>query len=100
MFDLRLPDYEVIVHIKRNSFSEKLEKEILLVASTYYLEESTEYHGVKDYHWAFESWDEAVKAGEELKRFINNPNLSLLRVKANYDGSITPITHKELVQSK
>ena len=100
MLDLRLPDYEVVVHIKSNTFSEKLEKEILLVTSAYDLEENTEYQGVKDYHWAFESWREAVQAGEELRRFVNNPNLLLLRVKANYDESITPITHKEPVQMK
>lgn len=100
MFDLRLPDYEVVVHIKSNMFSEKLEKEIRLVTSAYDLDETTEYQGVKDYHWAFESWREAVQAGEELKRFVNNPNLLLLRVKANYDESITPITHKEPVQVK
>lgn len=28
----------------------------------------------------------------------NNPNLLLLRVKANYDESITSITHKEPIQ--
>ena len=96
----RLPDYEVVVHILYNDFGKKLENDILSESSSYALDESTEYQGTKDYHWAFTSWEEAVKAGERLKKFINNPNLWLLRVKANYDNTIETITHKEPVGPK
>ena len=47
---LRLPDYEVIIHIKVNQFSKHLEKEIESLTATFDLEESTEYKGYKDYH--------------------------------------------------
>ncbi len=42
----RLPDYEVIVHIWYNDFGKKLENDILSEASSYELDESTEYQGV------------------------------------------------------
>ena len=96
----RLPDYEVVAHILYNDFGKRLENEILSEASSYELDESTEYQGAKDYHWAFASWEEAVKAGEKLKKFVNNPNLWLLRVKANYNDAIESITHKESARPK
>ena len=96
----RLPDYEVIVHILYNDFGKKLENDILSEASSYELKESTEYQDVKDYHWEFASWEEAVKAGEKFKKYVNNPYLRILRVKANYDDTIEPITHKESARPK
>ena len=88
----RLPDYEVVIHIRQNLFGEQLENKILSETATYVLDESTEYQGVKDYHWSFSSWNEAVEAAEKLKKYIDNPNLLVLRAMANYDSSIKPIT--------
>jgi len=97
---LRLPEYEVSVHIRYNEFGKKLEKDLLMATSTYVLDASTEYQGVKDFHWTFESWQEAVRAGENLKEFVNNPNLLLLLVKANNNETIKPIYHKDRRKSK
>ena len=91
---LRLPEYEVLIHIKVNEFSKHLEKEIHLLTLTFNLEESTEDSGRRDYHWEFNTWEEAVSAGERLKHLITNPNLIKLKVKANYHPEIQPISYK------
>ena len=92
---LRLPDYEVMIHIKVNQFSKHLEKEIESLTATFDLEESTEYQGYKDYHWEFRTWEDAVLAGEKLKYLVTNPNLIMLKVKANYNHELKPIVHKD-----
>jgi hypothetical protein len=100
MLDFKLPDYEVLIHIKYNEFGKKLVDKILAETVSYVLDESTEYQGVIDFHWAFESWDDAVQAGELLKKFCPNPNLLLLKIKANYNEGIKPIIHKDLIRTK
>jgi hypothetical protein len=83
MIELRLPDYEVIIHIQYNSFGKKLEDQILLETKSYELDESTEFEGRKDFHWSFKTWEEALFAGNILKKYCQNPNLLLLKVKTN-----------------
>ena len=100
MFNFKLPDYEVMIHIQYNDFGKKLENEILSETLLYELDESNEYQGRKDFHWAFGSWDEAVRAGEMLRKFCDNPNLLLLKVKANYNENIIDIVHKDLIRPK
>jgi hypothetical protein len=90
----RLPDYEVIIHIKVNEFSNHLEKEIELLTATYDLEESSQDQGYRDYHWEFKNWEDAVLAGESLKHLVTNPNLIMLKVKSNCNPGLKPISHK------
>ena len=97
---LRLPDYEVVIHILLNDFSKDLAKEIELTAREFELEDSTEYKGVRDYHWTFKKWDDAIAAGEKFKHLVKNPNLIMLLVKANYDSTIKAISHKDLVRQR
>ncbi len=94
MFDLKLPDFEVMLHLQYNDFGKQLEKEILKETALFFLEESTKYQGAKDFHWSFDSWSEAVEAGNILKQFCNNPNVLLLKIKANYQPEIEPIVLK------
>lgn len=98
MFDLKLPDYEVLVHIRYNAFGKKLEEQLLSETALYALEESSEYEGHKDFHWSFKTWREAVSAGNILKKYCGNPNLLLLKVKANYDSKLKPIVLKDMAR--
>ena len=95
---LRLPDYEVVIHILVNEFSATLAREIETIAKDFDLDEISEREGFRDYHWAFKSWNAAVAAGEKLKHLVSNPNLLMLRVKTNYDVTIQPISHKDFVR--
>lgn len=90
----KLPDYEVLIHIKVNQFSKHLEKEIESLTATYDLEDSTENQGYRDYHWEFKTWEDAVSAGESLKHLVENPNLVMLKVKSNCNSGIKPVLYK------
>ena len=96
----RLPEYEVVLHVLINDFSDSLVQELESISCGFDLDECEEEDGVRSYHWAFEVWDSAVSAGDKLKHLAGNPNLVLLRVKANYDASIRPISYKDLTRSR
>lgn len=87
-------DYEVIIHIEYNSFGRKLEDQILSDTTSYYLEESTEYEGRKDFHWAFKTWEEALAAGNILRKYCQNPNLLLVKVKTNNQANQKSVVYK------
>mgnify|MGYP001485534471 CR=1 FL=1 len=93
---LRLPEYEVLIHIKVSAFSKNLEREIESLTAEFDLEENTGDTNHRDYHWQFNTWEEAVAAGEHLKHLVTNPNLELLKVKANYHPEMQPICHKDI----
>ena len=90
----KLPSFEVTVHIRINEFSANLETQINQLSKKSILRQSTEYNGVRDYHWVFDSWDEAVLYGEKLKILIDNPNFTLIEIHATYDEKIESIFHK------
>lgn len=98
MFVFRLPEYEVVIHIIVSDFSANLTREIETISQGFNLDDSTDVDGRRDYHWAFDSWDAAVAAGEKFKHLIQNPNLLMLRVKANYDPTAQAISHKDLIR--
>jgi hypothetical protein len=98
----KLPDYDVIVWLYFNKFGKKLEEEILSCVDIMPYERF-EADGVLDMHWGFKSWDEAVLFSEKLKRFIDNPNLILLKASnmKELDSSIVykderPSTKKKI----
>ena len=74
----RLPEYEVTVHVNVNDFSGGLINEIEKISGGYSLSSSTEYQGRRDFHWEFNSWNEAVLAAEKFKHLIVNVNLLIL----------------------
>ena len=93
----KLSEFEVTVHIDINEFSQNIETQINLLSKNYELIRSTEYCGRRDYHWAFNSWSDALLLGEKLKVIANNPNCILIEVHANYDDNIESIFHKNLL---
>jgi hypothetical protein len=89
----KLPDYDVIVWLYFNEFGKKLADEIL--SSVEILPyESFESQGVLDMHWGFDDWKEAVHFSKKLKRFIENPNLILLKA-SNLKNIETSIIYKD-----
>jgi hypothetical protein len=85
----KLPDYDVIVWLYFNDFGRKLAEEILSSINIIPYE-SFESDGILDMHWGFDEWKEAVNFSKKLKKFINNPNLILLKASnlKNMDASI------------
>ena len=93
----KLPEYEITIHINVNDFSKSLESNINELSKDYNLRQSTEYGGRRDYHWGFNTWNEAVLSSEVFKEIIDNPNCILFEVHANYNDTIEPIVHKNLL---
>ena len=85
----KLPDYDVIVWLYSNEFGKKLEDEILSRVDIIPYE-SFESDGVLDMHWGFDDWEGAVHFSKQLKKFVDNPNLILLKASnlKNTDASI------------
>lgn len=85
----KLPDYDVIVWLYSNKFGKRLAEEILSSINIMPYE-SFESDGVLDMHWGFDDWEEALHFSKKLKKFINNPNLILLKASnlKNIDASI------------
>ncbi|MCK5164135.1 MAG: hypothetical protein KAQ72_10465 [Desulfobacula sp.] len=91
MFDLKLPDFEIIVWINNNDFGGKLKNGIFAITKDL---EVYDYSEAKDkivYHWVVNSWIQTMVLGGQLKDFIGNPNLIFLKLKANNDSSIDDI---------
>lgn len=95
MFNLNLPDFELIVWINYNEFGKNLEKEILPITKDLIIFEEIDKNGTKSYHWIVPSWIETLVIGGKLKEFIGNPNLIFLKIKANNDSNIEDITFKD-----
>jgi len=100
MFDLRLPDFEIIVWINYNDFGKKLEKEILPITKDLEVYDNVEKEGKKFYHWIVPSWIQTMVLGGQLKELAENPNLIFLKLKANNDSNIQDVTLKDLRKYK
>jgi hypothetical protein len=100
MFDLKLPDYEIILWINYNDFGKKLEKEILPITQELEVYDEIEKEGVKFYSWTIPSWVETMVLGGKLKEFTENPNMIFLKFKANNDPDIQDVTLKDLREYK
>jgi len=95
MFDLKLPDYEIILWIKHIDFGKKLEKEILPITQDLEIYYEVEKEGIKFYSWTIYSWVETMVLGGKLKQFTENPNMIFLKLKANNDPDIQDVILKD-----
>ena len=75
----RLPDFSVVVWIKKNENFPTLRSEVLAAAGAEPYE-MTEYQGMADFHWATSSVVDARKLAEALKVVCQRPEVVLLRI--------------------
>jgi hypothetical protein len=75
----RLPDFSVVVWIKKNEHFPALRSEVLAAAEAEPYE-MTEYQGMADFHWATSSVVDAHKLAEALKVVCQRPEVVLLRI--------------------
>ncbi|MBU1341525.1 MAG: hypothetical protein KKE44_03765 [Proteobacteria bacterium] len=95
MFDLKLPDFEIIAWIINNEFGKKLENEMSTITKDLGIDDYSENQDKIVYHWIVPSWLETLVLGGKLKEFVGNPNLIFLKIKANNDSSIEDIAFKD-----
>src|SRR6266567_4589426 len=75
----RLPDFSVVVWIKKNENFGAVRSEVLAAAGAEPYE-MTEYQGMADFHWATSSVVDARKLAEALKVVCQRPEVVLLRI--------------------
>jgi hypothetical protein len=81
----RLPDFSVVVWLRKTARFEMLKSEVLCAAMTEPYE-STEYQGMVDFHWSATNLPEAKRLAEALKSAARHPELVLLQVMSRVDG--------------
>jgi hypothetical protein len=81
----RLPDFSVVVWLRKTDKFANLKAELLgaVVAEPY---ESTEYQGMVDFHWSAANLAEAKRLAEALKGVAQLPELVLLHIMSRIDG--------------
>ena len=81
---LRLPDFSVIVWVKKN-FNYMAVRSELLAAAGSEPYETTEYQGMVDFHWGMTSIVEARKFAEALKVVSERPEIVVLKIMSLAD---------------
>ena len=81
----RLPDFSVVVWVKKNDNYTAVRLELLAAAETEPYE-TTEYRGMVDFHWGMRSIVEAHQLAEALKVISQRPEVVLLQIISLVDG--------------
>ena len=81
----RLPDFSVVVWLRKTDEFTALKAELLGAAATEPYE-STEYQGMVDFHWSAANLPEAKRLAEALKGAARHPELVLLHIMSRVDG--------------
>jgi len=85
-----LPKFEVVVWIKKTDAFAALRDELIGLAVEE-PDESTEYEGVVDFHWAFNNLEEAASVAEVLTALSQRPELLLLCVSHRDDPKASTV---------
>lgn len=81
---LRLPDFSVVVWIKKNENFSTLRSEVLAAAGAEPYE-MTEYQGMADFHWGTTNVADARKLADALKAASQRPEIVLLKIMSRVD---------------
>src|SRR5260370_38479524 len=81
----RLPDFSVVVWLRKTDGFAALKGELLGAAVTEPYE-STEYQGMVDFHWSAADLPEAKRLAEALKGVTRHQELVLLHIISRADG--------------
>jgi hypothetical protein len=81
----RLPDFSVIVWIRKNDNFQTLRSELLSAAGVE-PNETTEYQGMVDFHWGMTNIIDARRLAEKLQIVSKRPEVVVLRIMSFVDG--------------
>lgn len=88
-----LPKFAVVVWIKKTAALPALRDELIELAADE-PDESTEYEAMVDFHWGFDSFNEAESVAAAMAVLGAHPDLVLLRL-SSYDAEEPSITFKD-----
>jgi hypothetical protein len=80
----QLPDFSVVVWLKKNDRFLALRSEVLAAAGAEPYD-TTEYQGMVDFHWAAPSIADARNLAENLKTLSQRPEVVLLQIMSRVD---------------
>ena len=83
--DSHLPDFSVVVWLRKTDKFSALRAELLEAAMTEPYE-STEYQGMVDFHWSAANLPEAKRLADALRGVARHPELVLLQIMSRVDG--------------
>ncbi len=89
----RLPPFDVEVWVKKTDAFAELRDELIGLAAAA-PDESTEYEGIVDFHWGFDSLKEAESVAEAMTVLRERQELVFLRV-FNLDDPKASVTFKD-----
>ena len=85
---------EVVVWLRKTDAFAALRDQVLDLAAEEPFE-STEYEGMVDFHWRFDTWAEAEAVAKALSALSDRPEVVLLRL-TNFDDLDASITFKDV----
>ena len=82
----QLPDFSVVVWIRVSEGFDALRTELLSLAveEPY---EMTEYQGMTDFHWGFETIADARERAEDFATISRRPEIVVLRIMSRVDAA-------------
>ena len=81
----RLPDFSVVVWLKKSESFSTLRSTVLSAAEAD-PDESTEYEGMVDFHWGMGTIADARKLVDALKIVSRRPEVVLLKITSHVHG--------------
>ena len=94
----RLPDFSVIVWLRMSEQFDALRSELLSIAGTEPYD-STQYQGMLDFHWGFDTLAEAQKLAAALKHIAQRPEIVLVHIMSRVD-EVDSISLKDVRSTK
>ena len=94
----RLPDFSVVVWLRKTEGFAAIKGELLGAAVTEPYE-STEYQGMVDFHWGAANFSEAKRLAEALRDVARHPELVLLHIMSRVD-SVDSVSIKDERRTK
>jgi hypothetical protein len=86
-------NFAVVVWMKKTVAFNALRAELVTTADAE-PEESTEYEGMVDFHWRFDSHAKAKRLANSLREIARAPEIIVLRL-SNYDNIGASVTFKD-----
>jgi hypothetical protein len=94
---LSLPDAELYVWVRWNSQGKRIAKEIIdLIGFQPY--EKCIYQGACDIRWETKDFSTAVQLAEKLRKYIDNPDVTLIKATGEVAGQREVLALKDLRQ--
>ena len=90
---LKLPKFSVIAWVKKTDQFEAIRRGLIRLAGVDPFE-STEYEGMTDFHWGFETHSSAKQLANSLKETARRSEIVLLRI-SSLDDAVPSLSLKD-----